>query len=176
MRQWPELIKAGHRLGTARNAPLTILEFADYECPACAGFEKTLQAFMTRHPEQVSVVFRNWPLPYHHLAYAAARASECADAQGRYQAFHDILFAVQDSLGILPFDSVAARAGVSDLRTFGGCSWKSAKLDVIERDIAAAHDVGAPGTPTVIANGRMFAALPDSARLESALRAALRSR
>jgi hypothetical protein len=81
---WADLEQAGHRIGPA-SAKLTIVEFGDFECPACGEFEHTLQQVRRAYPKDVAVVFRHWPLPYHKLAYPAARAAECAADQGRFE-------------------------------------------------------------------------------------------
>jgi len=73
--------EGGHRRGPA-NAPVTIVEFMDYECPFCARMADTLRIFQERHPTTVSIVFRQFPLEdIHPFARAAALASECADQQ-----------------------------------------------------------------------------------------------
>ena len=168
---WEKLISSGHRLGSPSGA-LTILEFGDFECPACGAFEVTLRKFRAAHPSDVAIVFRHWPLPYHHLAYPAARASECASAQGRFAEFHDLLYARQDSLGILPLHDMAERAGVSDLAAFDRCNASAQQVPAIEMDIAAALNAGGHGTPTVVINGMRLPGLPDAARLEQLLVAA----
>lgn len=165
---WAQLAGAGHRIG-ARKALLTIVEFGDFECPACGAFEKTLMQVRQSHPNDVAVIFRHWPLTYHHNAYPAARAAECAAAAGRFTEFHDILYAHQDSLGIVPFREFARRAGVNDLLKFDTCMLDTAVVPAVERDIAAAKAAGGTGTPTVIVNGLRLVRIPDVATLEADL-------
>lgn len=165
-----KLSAAGHRMGPA-NAHLTILEFGDFECPACGAIEPTLRAMREAHPKDVAVVFRHWPLEYHHLAYPAARAAECAAKQGRFAAYHDLLYSRQDSLGLIPFHSFAIRSGVPDLAAFDTCDAQSGLVPDIQNDIAEAKRIGGRGTPTLIINGAVMDAPPDSAALEDMLRA-----
>ena len=119
VKDWQQYALAGHRMGSA-SAPVTIVEFADFECPACRRFvTKALDPVRREFPDQVSVVFRHWPLTYHHFAYPAARAAECAGAQGRFEAFYNSLYKSQDSLGVKTFDDFAATSGVPDLSAYG---------------------------------------------------------
>ncbi len=165
---WRSYLEGGHRIGP-QAAKLTILEFGDYECPACAQFAKALKAFEALHPNEVALIYRHWPLEYHRLAYPAARAAECAGSQGRFSEYHSLLFAKHDSLGLIPFVELAERAGVSDLNGFAACSKMSAPVPSIQQSTAAVVRLGAPGTPALLVNGILLATLPDSALLERLL-------
>jgi protein-disulfide isomerase len=166
---WRTLIAAGHRLGP-QNAKVTILEFGDFECPACGGAERTLRALREEYPSDVAVVFRHWPLSYHRFAYAGARAAECAGAQGRFLQYHDLEYDRQDSLGLLPFGELARRAGVPSLSAFQACNRTAGPVPAIEQDIVAAKSVGGNGTPTLAINGRRLIGVPDSAGFEQLVR------
>lgn len=153
---WTELASSGHRIGPP-DTPLTIVVFADFECPACGVFANTtFPAFARKYPGAAALVYRHWPLPQHRFAYAAARAAECAAAQGRFDALHEALFARQDEIGLKSFAEFAVRAGVPDLAAFTVCHEQSGKVDAIERDIDAVVALGGTGTPTVIVNGWLF--------------------
>ena len=97
---WSQLASAGHTMGPA-NAPVRILEFSDFQCPYCARLQPTLQAIRAKYPDRVAVVYRHFPLADHPHAMQAALASECAAAQGRFERFHDILFAAPDSISLI---------------------------------------------------------------------------
>ena len=170
---WKKYASTGHVIGVP-GAPVTITEFADFECPACAQFEKTLATVRGEFGDTVALVFRHWPLPYHHLAYSSARASECASAQGRFAEMHDLLFAKQDSLGLKSFGSYAQEAGVADSVAFRNCIGTSTASPAIERDEAAVKALGATGTPTVMVNGLLLGAIPDEAGLRVLVRSALK--
>ncbi len=170
---WDLLSSSGHVLGD-RSAPVTILEFADFQCAYCRTFALgALRAIRSQFGMVVKVVFRHWPLPYHHLAYAAARAAECAASQGRFEAYHDVLFEHQDSLGIISFGDLARRAGIKDSDAFRVCMSDPAQVDVIEKDIAAAKMAGGTGTPTILVSGLLLHQLPDTAHLAELVRQAL---
>lgn len=157
---WQALTGTGHRLGP-QVAPLTVVVFADFQCPACRAFLLGPLAQVRRQFEgQVSVVFRHWPLQYHSLAMPTAIASECAAAQGAFQEFHDLAFAKQDSLALKPLVLYALESGVRDTIAFKDCMSSPLPKRAIERDVAAATSIGAVGTPTVIANNRQYVGYP----------------
>ncbi len=171
---WREYAAVGHRMGSAA-APVTITEFADFQCPVCRQFTLGALASIRReYGNRVAVVYRYWPLSMHPLAYPAARAAECAAAQGRFEAFHDLLYAKQDSLGLKSFASFARDAGVADTIAFARCN-AGATVPAIETDVTAAKEVGGTGTPTLLVNDLMLPGAPDSARLEKLVNQALRS-
>ncbi len=170
---WIKLVAGGHRMGPA-GAPVTILEFADFECPFCRAFtEGALRAIRAEYPTTVAVIFREWPLPYHQYARQAAQAAECAADQGRFESFHAALYAKQDSLGLKSFTQFAAEAGVPDTIAFAQCATSTMPVPAIDSDIAAARRAGGAGTPTIIINGLLIHDLPDSAGLDSLVRQAI---
>jgi protein-disulfide isomerase len=157
---WREYARDGHRMGPER-APVSIVVFSDFQCPYCAVLMARLREVRGAYPGEVSVVYRHFPLPTHPHAVAAARASECASAQGRFEAFHDALFAAQDSIGILGWDRFAAAAGVADLPRFAACAAATAPIPALERDTVAGRRLRVSGTPTVLINELRFqGALP----------------
>ena len=83
--QWRDALAAGIRLGPA-DAPVQVVEFADFQCPYCARFELTVKTVREKYPDQVAFTFAHMPLPQHGFAESAARAAECADSQGRFEA------------------------------------------------------------------------------------------
>lgn len=168
------LAGTGHARGSA--SPLvTIIEFADFECPFCKQFsEGALSSFLQANPSEVRLVYRHWPLPMHRFSYPAAKAAECAASQGGFWPMHDALYKMQDSLGLLSFREFARRAGVPDLDAFDSCYSTPGTVQKIERDIAVAKGVGGSGTPTVIINGWRFNGRPPPGSLDSILEVARR--
>lgn len=163
---WQRFERGGHRMGPS-DAKVTILEFGDFECPACGAFASAARKVLPHHKDEVSVVFRHWPLAYHRLAYPAARAAECAGNQGRFAQYHDLLYSKQDSLGLISFAELAERAGVGDMQSFESCTRSSRSVPAIDSGTAAARSLGARGTPTLIVNGVLLSSVPDSTELES---------
>jgi protein-disulfide isomerase len=150
---WEELKASGHRRGPT-NAAVTVVVFNDFECPACRGFATgPLQNILHDYGDQVAFLFRHWPLSYHRFAYVAARASECAAAQGRFHALHDVFFEQQDSLGLKSFTQFAIEAGVENIIEFERCNSSTEPLAVVAIDSAAVTAAGGTGTPTIIVNG-----------------------
>ncbi len=154
---WEELASGPLRLGPV-DAPATMVVFADFECPACRSFVlQALPQLKESYGDDLAVVFRHWPLDYHRFAYPAARAAECAAAQGYFWSYHDRLYQAQDSLGLKSFETFASEAGVPDLLTFSECNADTASVPDVDRDAAMALALRATGTPTVIINGSMLA-------------------
>lgn len=157
----------GHLMGPA-SAAVKVVEFSDFECPFCKRFaDDTWKVVRNRFPNDVVLIFRHWPLPMHKHSYAAARASECAAEQGRFAAFHDVLFLKQDSIGTKPYAEFAVEAGVSDTVAFNACNARTERVPAIERDVAAARELNAHGTPTIIVNDRRFPVNPSTEQLVS---------
>jgi NhaA family Na+:H+ antiporter len=169
---WEPLAREGARMGSA-GAPVSIVEFSDFQCPFCRTVQGPLAAARARHGDRVAIVFRHLPLDaIHPHARAAANAAECAGDQGRFEAYHDLLFARQDSIGITPWARFAADAGVPDLPQFEACVAEERHADRVERDARLATALGLEATPTLIVNGTVYSGAPDEAELERLIAAA----
>lgn len=94
---WERFIPTGRLVGSP-DAPLKIVEFADFQCPACRALHGIFQQLAADNPGKFSVSYHYVPLRYHRMAYPAARAAECAADQGKFAAYHDLLFSAFDSL------------------------------------------------------------------------------
>jgi protein-disulfide isomerase len=163
---WQRVREGTLRIGPA-NAALEIVEFADFECPACRSFQtRTLGPIRRAYPNDVAVVFRHWPLAYHRFALPSARAVECAAAQGRFEQMHDLLYLKQDSLGLKSYPEFATESGVSDPDAFASCLGDPAHAALFEADTKLVTQIGGTGTPTIIINGRRLGSIPDSTKLD----------
>ncbi len=138
-----------------KDAPVTIVEFSDYECPFCERFHtSTFPSIKKDYIDtgKVRFVYRDFPLSFHPAAYPAAIAVECAHAQGNNYAWklHDQIFANQSDLGIDTDDTLKdwahAIAGLDDA-AFDTCYDDQETADEIDDDIAAAEESGINGTP-----------------------------
>lgn len=158
----------GQRMGP-QDALVRIVLFSDFQCPACRVLTEHLRTIRAES-EDVEVVYRHAPLKKHPEAIPAARASGCAAAQGRFEAYHDALFAAQDSIGTTRWDAFARRAGVPDLPAFARCMSSSAPDAALARDTLAARRLEVTGTPTYLVNDRRFVGAPplDSLRAQVA--------
>lgn len=172
IRDWRAYGAAGHRDGPA-DARVSIVEFADFQCPACRMFASTLKAIRSEYPRDVAVIYRHAPLPIHPFAVAAARASECAADQGRFQEFHDALFVDQGAIGLAPWTRFANSAGVPDVPAFEQCVSAAAPNPRLGRDTLDAARLGVIGTPTVLVNGTAITGAPPLDSLRALVRRTL---
>ena len=150
-RDWARYAREGHVLGS-QTARVTVVEFADFECPYCASVKPTLDTLLARHPQDVRILFRHFPLASHHLALQAAKAAECASEQGRFAPMYDVLFANRDSMGIVPWGWFGHAAGVASDEGFTQCLQSGKSFAAIARDTAAGGELGVTGTPTLLVN------------------------
>lgn len=169
---WQSLAAEGHRIGS-EDAPVSVVVFLDYQCPYCQESMATLDTIRQRYPNRVAVTFRHLPLPTHPQAAPAARAAECAAEQGRFETYHDLLFANRTRLRQVAWDSLAAVADVKDLGGFRSCMANGRPDYRIERDVEAARALGLRSVPTFIVNGRVFTGAPPTEMLDHLVRTEL---
>lgn len=138
----------------AEGAPVTLVEFSDFECPFCRRAQPTLARLLAAYPGRVRHVFRHYPLPRHRAAPKAAEAAECARDQGRFWEMHDRLFA---SAGALATRDLKAHARALGLRgdAFDACLDSGRHEPRWRRDLAEALTYGDSGTPLFFVNGRV---------------------
>lgn len=142
------------------DAPVTIVEFSDFQCPYCARVNPTLDAIRERYPDQVRIVFRHFPLDFHKEAPKAAEASRCANEQGKFWEYHDLLFANQRALGVDQLKQYAARLDL-DRSEFDQCLDSGREAAAVQKDVADGRAAGVSGTPAFFINGRFVnGALP----------------
>lgn len=142
-----------HARGPAR-APVTLVEFGDFECPYCADAVPRVAELMDRHRDRLRFVFRHLPVTsVHPRAEMAARAAEAAALQGAFWPMHDHLFAHQLALGRAEILASAAELGL-DVRRFTRDLDSDEVRRRIERDLASADGSGVAGVPSFFVNGR----------------------
>lgn len=115
-----------------------------------------LHTLRLEQPERIAVIYRHYLIKQHPYALKASQAAECAADQGKFEAFHDALFAHQDSIGILSWKKFAAAAGVQDLPLFDSCVEKNLRSSAILTDLAAARKLKVSATPTFLMNDLRF--------------------
>lgn len=139
-------------LGPA-NAPITIVEFSDFQCPFCRRFhQETYSALLAAYPDKIRFVYRNLPLTsIHPDAMDAAVASLCANDQNVYWDYHDKLFS-SETLGRDTYVQYAKDLGL-DVDKFTSCLDSSLHNDFIQKDMDFALNLGIQSTPTFFING-----------------------
>jgi protein-disulfide isomerase len=128
-----------------------------------------------RYRKDVAVVFVHDPLPMHRFAQPAARAAECAAAQGRFWPMVDALYTAQDSLGLKPWFKYAQSASVPDSERFARCVQDTVAIPAIAAGLAMSRRLGISGTPTVLVNETRFGAPPSDSTLYATIDRLLRA-
>lgn len=142
-------------LGPA-SAPVTIVEFSDFQCPFCQNVAPTLKRIKDTYGDKVRIVWKDFPLTrIHPEAFKAAEAGNCAREQGKFWELHDRLFANQKALRPDDLKAHAAAVGL-DAATFNACL-DSAKYSArVQEHVTAGTRLGINSTPTSYINGRLF--------------------
>ena len=140
------------------DGPVNLVEFSDFECPYCQKFQAVLKDVLAEYDGRVKHVWKDFPLPVHANAVAAAMAARCAQEQGRFWEYHDVLFANQQELSAASLRKHAAAAGL-DSAAFDTCIETGRYRDQINAARKSAAALYVPATPTVFINGRLVAGI-----------------
>lgn len=143
----------------SRTYPVTIVEFGDYQCPACGFAEPIVEKILQNDPE-VNLVFRNFPLPMHQNAVIAAKTAEAADAQGKFWEMHNAIYLNQDIWSTMqnPMDAFVVIGKKLNIDTDKlQLDVKSTKYtDIISKDQADGDALNINSTPTFFINGKQY--------------------
>ena len=149
-----EVATAGAPLRGAADAPVTVIEFSDFECPFCKQANTTVAKLMERYPGKIRLAYRDFPLEsIHPLARGAAEAAQCARDGGKFWEYHDVLYAQSPKLTRDDLKRYAKEVGL-DTEKFDACVASGAKRAAVQKDIDAGTDLGITGTPVFFVNGR----------------------
>jgi hypothetical protein len=144
-------------------APVTIVEFSDFQCPHCAAANPELHQLVTEQKGRVKLVFKHYPLPSHTRAEPAARAAEAAGRQGKFWEMADLLFTRQRALEDADLEKYAEQIGL-DMTRFRADFASEEVAKAVAADRAEGEAAKVEGTPTLYVNGRKleepFKALP----------------
>ena len=152
-------------------APVTVLEYGDYECPYCAAAAPVLRKLVEESEGRVRLVFRNFPIVDRHpYALTAALCAEAAGAQGAFWPMHELLFLKQDRLDDRSLRHYAEVLGLDPGLVVGEAAQSFG--DKVEADFAAGLAAGVEGTPSVFVDGRMFSGRIEIGTLRRAVAAA----
>jgi protein-disulfide isomerase len=145
------------------NAPVTIIEFSDYQCPFCKKVEPTINQIIETYGDKIRFVYRDFPLGFHKYAQKAAEAAECADEQGKFWEYHDKLFENQQAINIENMKQWAKDLNL-DSSKFDECLDSGKYASEVQKDFEDGQAIGVSGTPTFFINGqRLVGAQPFSA-------------
>lgn len=148
----PAVSAADHQLGNTQ-APVTLVEFGDFECPHCGRAHTLVQRLLKEKGDAIQFVFRHFPLQeIHPNAYPAALAAEAAGRQDKFWPMHDLIFENQQRLSTSLFPDLATGLKL-DLKAFG-TDWKAEEIQgKVEQDFESGVRSGVNGTPTFFING-----------------------
>lgn len=136
------------------DAPITIIEFSDYQCPYCALWhEQVYKRLMQEYEGKIRFVYRDFPLNGHPDAAPAAMAANCAGEQGAYYPFHDALFSTPDNLGREAYLQHATALGL-EMVDFETCLDEERYASEVQADLQYAFSIGVSSTPTFFINGQ----------------------
>ena len=160
-----------------KNAPVTIYEFSDFQCPFCSRGANTVDDVVKKYGDKVQVVFKAYPLPFHKEAEPAHRASIAAGKQGKFWEMHDKIFASQKELKTDDIDGllVGYAQGLGlNVETFKKDYNDPAVAAQVKDEMAQGSAVGVRGTPNFVINGTRLVGAQPLAKFEEAIDAALK--
>jgi protein-disulfide isomerase len=136
------------------DAPITIVEFSDFQCPYCARGEESITQVLQKYGDKVRVVYRDYPLSFHQNAEIAAIGAECAEEQGKFWEMHGAMFANQQKLAAADLVETAAGIGLNK-DEFKACLDSGKYLAEVQNDFKEGASYGVTGTPAFFINGVM---------------------
>ncbi len=155
----PPSVQVGYdpaRVKGSADAPVTIVEFADFQCPFCSRVQPALKDVLARYQGKVKLAYRDFPLSQiHQHAEMAAEASHCALTQGKYWEMNDAMFADQSKLEEAALVKTAASLGL-DQNSFASCLKSGKYKAVVQQDFDAGTQAGVNATPTFFINGEFL--------------------
>lgn len=156
---WQSVLSGSAAVKGSQDAPITIVEFSEYECPFCKRYvDETYGQIMADYGDKIRYIFHDYPLAFHAHAASMALAARCAGEQDAYWDYHDILFDKNEEWTAL--DNVDAQvveyAEDLDLdgEQFSGCYSSKKYQQAVDDDLALGQQVGVSGTPTFFINGK----------------------
>ncbi len=171
--RFPVKVAASDPVRGPADAPVTIVEFSDFQCPFCARVQTTLHRIMEAYPAQVRIVFKNMPGQRHDRAKPAAEAAMCAGRQGKFWEMHDWLYAHQAKLDDASLEAEAKALGL-DMDAFTSCTSKHQTRAQVEAGLKEARELGLNGTPIFFVNGRMIRGAQPFEVFDEAIRSELK--
>lgn len=147
-----------------KDAKVVIVEYSDYECPYCQAGQADLDKMEAEFKGKIAFGYKDIPLPMHSLAQKAAEGTHCANEQGKYWEFHDILFKTKQL--DVPQLKEHARTLKLDGAAFDKCLDSGATSEIVKATLSEGQALGVQGTPSFLINGRFFQGTLAYAELE----------
>ncbi|MBH0178256.1 MAG: DsbA family protein [Nitrospira sp.] len=135
------------------DAPITIVEFSDFQCPYCQKSVALLQELRRLYGQRIRLIYRDYPGPNHPYAQKAAEAAQCANEQGKFWEYHDLLFDRQTAGKGWEFLQLAKELGLRE-DTFADCLNSDRFGEEVAKDLQDGIKLGITSTPTFFINGR----------------------
>ena len=165
----PQTIIADSPSTGSLSEKIILLEFSDFQCPYCEKAYETVKEFMDKHGDEVTLVYKHFPLfTIHPQALPAAKASWAAQQPGKFWDYYDALFEQQDNLGEDFYIELAEDLDLDMEQFERDRNSRNADL-AIEKDMELAQEIGIQGTPLFIFNGQVFSGAIPLSTLEEAL-------
>lgn len=156
-----------------KNAPVTIVEFLDYECPFCSRVQPTLEQLRGQYGARIRWVAKYLPLSFHPKARPAAYAAQAAHIQGKFWEYNDKLWERQEFLGDQTYEAIAKELGLN-MDKFNKDRASAAVKAAVDGDLADAQSVGAGGTPYFLINGKALSGAQPAEAFTDAIEEALK--
>jgi protein-disulfide isomerase len=150
-----------------KDAPVTLVEFADYQCPYCAKVNPVVEQMKKEYGDKLAVVYKDFPLPMHKDSQKAAEGARCAGDQGKYWEYHDLLFTTHQ----VDISSLKKQAGELklDQAKFDTCLDSGAEAAAVKKDLAEGQRLGLTATPSFFVNGHFFSGAADATTMHEIL-------
>jgi protein-disulfide isomerase len=150
-----ETIKNSANIKGDISAPITVIEYGDYECPACGNSYDMVESVMKEYAGKIKLEYRHYPLPFHKFAEKASIASECAGEQGKFWEMHEKLYKNQKNLQESDLERYAKEI-VSDFGKFKACFDANGYIDKINKQKNMGENDKITGTPSFFINGQVI--------------------
>ncbi len=154
------------------DAPITIVEFGEFQCPFCRRVQPTLEQLHAEYGDKIRFVYKHYTLPFHPEAIPAAKAAQAAQLQGKFWEYSKILWERTDQLSDATYVAVAEEAGL-DVAKFNADRNGAEVARLVEEDQADASAAGARGTPYFLINGEPISGAQPVANFKQVIDAAL---
>jgi len=154
------------------NAPVTLVEYSDFECSYCGRVQSTIDQLLEEYDGQVRLIFRHFPLSFHTNAQKAGEASECAADQGKFWEIHDLMFENQSALAVDDLKGYAADLGLNT-STFNDCLDNGTHATTVSDGLTVGGALGVQGTPATFVNGTLVSGAQPIESFKAVIDAAL---